>query len=220
MISRKKIYWIISLSISAVLVVLIVARLYRHFVTDVALMPNATITGAIADSELDIVFGNDNAKLTVYMYSNYACSYCKKFFEEAMPELQEYIGSSQVKLVLKLVGADANTADMMAQKTAVCVNEHGNYEALHKLYTYNYFVIHTPEFTQMVNEFIDKDHMVAQCILGGEAENYLMANNQEFTHLGFKGTPVFVIRNRVYIGYRGQQNFLKIVKNELSNINN
>lgn len=216
---RKTVYWTISLVVSAVLIVLIGLRLYKWNQSR-GIGPNVILSQEVEEHDLDIVFGPDSAKLTVFMYSNYACKFCKKFFEEVIPALQPRFESGEVRIVMKLVGKTTNELNLLAQKTAVCVNEHGNYESLHKLLSYNYMVIFTPEFKQMVDEFIDKDYMVGQCILEGEADDYLEFNNQEFDSLGFRGTPVFVIGPKVFIGYRGIETFMRIINLEVNQINN
>lgn len=212
---QKTIGWTISLTISAILLVLIVLRLYQYFSAKNSQVP---VPQVITNSDLDIVFGPDSARLTVYMYSNYACKFCNKFFEEMADDLEHLAATDRWRLVVKLVGRTSNENTQLALKTAVCVNKYGNYETLHKLFTYNYFVRFAPEFEAMVNDFIDRDYQVAQCILGTEAADYLDGNNQEFERLGFTGTPVFVVGNTYFKGYSSRDAFLKIIDNELNKL--
>lgn len=210
----KRICWSISILISLVLIVLICKKLYVYLNAKSTVEPYTILSETINDSNLDIVFGNDKADLTIYMYSNYTCKYCKAFFEEVIPNLQSHFDSNQLRLVVKLVGTTSNESFLLGHRTAVCVSEYGNYNALHKLFTHNFLVVLTQEFKQMVDEFIVKDDLVAQCILEGEADDYLNANNDEFERLGLKGTPAFVIGNKVFKGYRNLKSFMYIVDSE------
>ena len=106
-----------------------------------------------------------------------------------------------------------------ALKTAVCINEYGNFEALHKLLTYDSRVVFSTDIKSMVNEFIDKDYMVGQCILCGDAEQYLNRNASIFDSLGFTGTPVFIINRNVYVGYRSLGDFKEMIDNEILSSN-
>ena len=164
-------------------------------------------------SELDIVFGDSDAELTVFMYADYACRYCKRFFEEVFPELEK---NDRVNIVVKLVGKSTHPAVQRAQRAAVCIYRYGNYLPLHNLFVFNYLSVYSSVFGVMLDEFISADDYVAQCMLEGESEEYLAANGKEFDSMGFTGTPVFVINNHVYTGFRSAKDFGKIVEFELS----
>ncbi|MBQ9470034.1 MAG: thioredoxin domain-containing protein [Bacteroidales bacterium] len=173
-----------------------------------------------SDSDLDIVlFGSSDAPNTIYMYANYQCRYCQQFFEEVLPDLGPLLDSIRTRLVLKLVGKSTHPAVQRAQRMAVCVHRYGNYTALHNLLTFNYLSIYTDDFQSMVDDFIDRDHLVAQCMLDGEAADYLEANNQEFDGMGFAGTPVFVVNNHAYVGFRKLRDFAQIVDFEIKRKN-
>lgn len=217
--SRKWIY-IISYSVSAILLVLIAIKLYRHFSPSAGTAVSHTISSEVQEDNLDIIFGNDSSKLTVFMFSNYSCGYCKRFFEEVFPELKNrFIENNTIRLVVKLVDKTKEEAMRTALKTAVCVNEYGNFEALHKLLLYDSRVVYSGEFRDMVDDFTDRDYMVGQCILCGEAEHYLDRNTSLFDSLGFTGTPIFIINRNVYVGYRSLSSFKKIIDNEIHSSN-
>jgi protein-disulfide isomerase len=101
-------------------------------------------------------------------------------------------------------------------KTAVCINKYGNYEYLHELLLNDSKVVVTHEFRDMVNSFIDKDIYVAECILGNEAEEYLNKNVQDYETLKLKGTPTFIIGNKIYTGYQDYEKFEQIITHHLN----
>lgn len=213
---KPKISWshIVAYTLSAVFVILIVLKLVQYY-SDKSSSNN--IAHPLEQTELDIVFGNENAQLAVFMYSNYSCNFCRQFFTEVYPQLQdEFINNSKVKLIMRLAVKTNNIDLLNSLKTAVCIAKHGNFSYLHQLLLADHMVVFSNEFRSMIDEFIDSDEIVAECILGGEAEAYLLQNLTDFNSYGFKGTPTFVIGKKVYSGYREYPDFKAIIEKHLN----
>ncbi len=169
----------------------------------------------IFQNEMDIVHGSDSADLTIYLFSNYTCAFCRKFFNNVYPELKkEYIDSGKVKLVIKPIALTNNEAVINSLKIVVCLNKYGNMEKLHELLLLEPKVIYSGKFEQVVDELTAKDEFVAECMLGGEAEVYLSRNLIDFKRLNCTGTPTFVINNKIYKGYVEYERFKKVVEKE------
>lgn len=75
-------------------------------------------------SEEDSFYGNKDAKVVVYIYSDYYCGYCKKLAEESVLKIKtEYADTGKIKLVLKdFVGMDPSLAVF-----ARCAEEQNKY---------------------------------------------------------------------------------------------
>lgn len=202
---------IIAYGISLIILILIGLKLlsyYKH--TREAVWVTAEQT---TPRDLDIVFGNDSAMLTVYMYSSYTCHFCRLFLTEVFPLLDSaYIKPGKVKFLLRLVDLSSNYQLNNANRTAVCISRYGYFGKLHELLLTDYRVIFAQEFTDMVNEFTMKDAHVAECVLGHEADDYLARNRADFEKLGIKGTPAFIIDRNVYLGFRGYEEFRGIME--------
>jgi protein-disulfide isomerase len=174
-------------------------------------------SSVLENRPLDIVFGDHNASLEIYMYSSYSCSYCSLFFTDVFPKIKnKYIDSGKVKLIMRLTVKSSNVDVQDAMKAAVCISKYGNYEYLHELLLTDSKVVATHEFRDMINDFINRDVFVAECILGQEAEEYLNQNLTDFNTLGLKGTPTFIVGNRIYTGFQDFEKFDKIIENNLN----
>lgn len=172
----------------------------------------------ITDSDLDIVFGLDSASITVYLYYSYNCAFCRRFFDEAFQSLNsEYIENGKIKLVLKPVELTHDEFVLNSLKLVVCINKFGKVEKLNQLLIVDPKVVYTPEFDQVLQEFIEMDMMVAECMLGGSSENYILANFIEFKQLELTGTPTFIINNRIYKGFKNYTILREVIEKELSN---
>jgi hypothetical protein len=202
---------IIAYGISLIILILIGLKLLSYYKHNVGV---ARVTAEqTTPRELDIVFGNDSATLTVYMYSSYTCHFCRLFFAEVFPLLDSaYIKPGKVKLLMRLVDLSSNYQMNNANRTAVCIGRYGYFGKLHELLLTDYRVIFAQEFTEMVNEFTMKDAHVAECILGHEADDYLGRNRADFEKLGIKGTPAFIIDRNIYLGFRKYEEFRDILE--------
>ncbi|KKK71660.1 hypothetical protein LCGC14_2911680 [marine sediment metagenome] len=53
------------------------------------------------DTENGLIFGNKNAKVTLVMFEDFKCKYCKEYFNETFPEIKErYIDTGKIKYVI------------------------------------------------------------------------------------------------------------------------
>lgn len=206
--------YIIAISISAILLVLIGHRIYNYR----SYKKMVSIGSSVLENRpMDIVFGDHNASLAIYMYSSYSCSYCSLFFTDVFPQIKnKYIDSGKVKLIMRLTVKSSNVDVLDAMKAAVCIGKYGNYEYLHELLLTDSKVVATHEFRDMINDFINRDVFVAECILGQEAEEYLNQNLTDFNTLGLKGTPTFIVGNRIYTGFQDFEKFDKIIETNLN----
>lgn len=171
----------------------------------------------VFENDLDIVYGKDSTDITIFMFSSYNCVFCRKFFENVFPALKdEYMNSGKVKLVVKLVALERNAPVVHSLMLAVCINKFGDFRKLNELLLKEPKVVYTDKFMAVKNELIEKDEFVAECMLSGESEKYILRNIVDFRRLKCTGTPTFVINNKIYKGYRDYNEFKEIVEKELA----
>jgi protein-disulfide isomerase len=211
----KNKHTIIALLLSLILVILIAYQLGNRFIWK---QSHSGIQTELKQNDLDIVFGSDTAKLSIYMYSSYSCTYCKKFFDEVLPKLKpEYIDNGKVNIIVRLVDHATNPIIKNANKIAICINKYGYYAKLHELFVANFKVVSTSEFESMIDEFTLADDLVAECYFGDKAEDYLNETRNQFDQLGFKGTPTFVIKTNVFGGFMNYEQLSEVINHYLLN---
>jgi len=172
----------------------------------------------LIEGELDLVYGSDTAQLSLFMFSSYQCSFCRKFLIEVYPEIKrEFIDQGKLKLVIKPLVLSNNESLVNSVKLAVCINKYGNFDKLNQLLLTEPKVVYSDEFDNLIQELTEEDSFVAECFFGGKAENYIMKNIVEFNSLGLKGTPTFIINNKIYKGYKDLESMGKIIEKELQN---
>ncbi len=203
----KKINVIIYI-ISAILIVLIAAKLYNYHSSSHS--PRKLQT-AIPEHENDIVWGTDSAPVTMILYFSYQCKFCISFFKEIFPEIKDnYLDPGHVKLILKPVELRENADMMLALQSIVCMNKSGKFDKLHELLLYNYEVVYTEDFQLLVDDIIAANTDIAECLIKHNDYEYITANNNEFRELEFSGTPAFIINSSIYQGFHKYEKFEEI----------
>ena len=78
-------------------------------------------TKGVASIDDDPVLGDKNAPVTIVEFSDYECPFCKRHFDQTLPELiKNYIDTGKVKLVYR--DFPLSFHDPMATKEAVAAN--------------------------------------------------------------------------------------------------
>ncbi|WP_462318699.1 thioredoxin domain-containing protein [Marinilabilia sp.] len=206
---------ILSIAVSVVLVVLIIAKLFDYFGNK-----NETtkqLNSPVIETPDDIVWGASNAPITVYMFSTYKCKFCALFFKEVFPELRKnYIEKGKIRFVLKLIDLRENEEMMKAIQASMCIHKFSNFEKFHELLSTNPNVIYTPDFNILLDDLIAANPDIAQCLLEHSNYNYVKKNNAEFRRHNFSGTPTFIVGEKMFSGFRTMEQFDKIFQNETS----
>lgn len=207
----------ISFLVFVLLAIIIAMVAYKLFINKGFFKKNQRTEIEIYEQDLDIKYGADTADLTIFLYSSYNCSFCRNFFTKVFPELKtEYIDKGKVKLVVKLLDFSNSESVENSLKIAVCINKYGDFEKLNELLIAEPKVIYTNEFAEIIDEFIEKDEFVAECMLGNESDNYILKNKIDFKNSKLTGTPTFVINNRIYKGYIKYKDFKNVIEKELA----
>ncbi|TRX71832.1 thioredoxin domain-containing protein [Carboxylicivirga sp. M1479] len=150
----------------------------------------------------DIIFGDASAPQTILLFFDYNCSYCKRFFTDVYPNLEEYyIKTGQVKLVMRLVCRGSDQVASKAYQTAICIDKYGDYSKLHALLMHKSEIIYSTHFQQLIEDYIASNELIGDCILNTN-DNPIIQNIFQFQLLKTKGTPTFVIGDEVVSGYQ------------------
>jgi protein-disulfide isomerase len=168
----------------------------------------------LTKNEYDIVLGDLNAPISVIMFFDYNCSFCRNFFNNEYEEFKiNYIDNNKTNLVLKLINLSEQPDLMKALQAAICINKIGNLTPYHNLLLYNNRVIYSEEFKELLDYYIGENTEIAECLLSDTSLQDILKNNATFKKLKLKGTPTFVINDRIYHGYKNYKDLNLILKN-------
>lgn len=184
-------------SILIILICFIVGYYYLHKNK----MTKAIIKNISQYQYNDIIIGNYDASQSIILFFDYNCTYCKKFFNEVYPSLDvNYIQTGKVNLILKLVCSPTDIKALQAYQTVICINNHGDFQKLHKLLLYKNEIIYTEHFDMLIEDYITTNEVIGDCIINTNYEAVLK-NIYQLQQLNTKGTPTFVINNKIINGF-------------------
>lgn len=176
--------------------------------------PETRVEGMTEKAE-DVVFGDASAPQTIFMYASYSCNYCRFFFTRTYPELKKnYLDRGTVKLVVKWIDPSEQPEMLNALQAASCIGRYGIYDKYHELLLANPGVVFTPAFNDLLDDIMEKNQQIAECVLHNDNYSYLRGNLAEFRAAGLSGTPAFVLNGNAYVGFRSFRTFQKIIQNE------
>jgi protein-disulfide isomerase len=175
-----------------------------------------TVKQEVVQKTEDVIFGDDGAPKTVFMYASYNCDFCRYFFSRTYPDLKSnYLDNGKLKLVIKWVDFDDNPQVLYSLQAASCIGRFGVYEKFHQLLLVNPTVVFTEDFAQLVDDIMEDNPEIAECILQNDEYSYLRENVKEFRENKLTGTPTFVLNNHAYSGFISYDNFKKLLEKEL-----
>ena len=174
------------------------------------------IENAVVQKTGDVVFGDHAATKTVFMYASYNCDFCRYFFSRSYPELKtNYLDTGKLKLVVKWVDFTDNPQILYALQAASCIGQFGVYEKYHQLLLVNPDVVFTEDFAVLIDDIMEDNPHIAECILQHNEYEYLRENVKEFRENNLTGTPTFVFNNHAYSGFISYKNFKNLLEKEL-----
>ena len=149
----------------------------------------------------DAVKGDPNAPVTIIEFSDYECPFCKRFYENTLPQIDEkYIKTGKAKLVYRDFPLNFHQNAMPAAIAAECVRDQGGDEA--------YFKYHDIIFDNSPN--IGPDNLKAwgrqlgfnidECLDNEAFKDEVQKDFLDGQKAGVRGTPAFFINGRMISG--------------------
>ena len=163
--------------------------------------------------------GDPEAPVVVVEYSDYACPFCGRFFEETLPDIKEnYIDTGQVRFVYKdlvVVGGDK------AAEAAHCAGEQDAYWDYHDLLFQNLEQDRgswdDPNVHAGYSEGIGLDSQeLIECFEEGRYAEKVQRSTQEAVGFDITGTPGFVINGEVISGAQPYRVFEEVIERKLN----
>lgn len=159
-------------------------------------------TKGVASVDDDPILGDKDAPVTIIEFSDYECPFCKRHFDETLPQLIEnYVKPGKVKIVFRDLPLGFH--EPMATKEAIaanCAREQGG--------DTKYFQYHDEIFTRTIsngNGLSENDlttialdtgldiNSFNSCLLDPAQEDEVRKDVADASKAGASGTPTFVI---------------------------
>lgn len=181
----------------------------------------------------DPVLGDKNAPLTIIEFSDYECPFCKRSFDQVLPELKKnYIDTGKLKLVFRDFPLSFHVNAHKEAEAANCARSQGNDDT--------YFKFHDQIFTKTISNgtglALNQLPVIAaslglnvsqfqQCLDSGKFRDEVDKDIADGTVAGASGTPSWfigqssnngVINGKLVVGAQPFSTFKAIIDEELN----
>lgn len=157
--------------------------------------------------------GNPDGDVTVVEYFDYNCGYCRKAFEDIMKLLEK---DDNIRVVFQEMPILSPSSQTMAQY-ALAAHQQGKYFEMHKALM-NYKGSQSEQAYQKLAEDLGLDMEKLKADLESEAVTNQLRKSMEMARsLGIRGTPGFIVGDKIYPGYIGLGGLTKAIQEARAN---
>lgn len=190
------------------------------------------ITGALAQPiKRDEIFaylakdgpqrGSDKAPVTLIEFSDFRCSFCRKFWQTTLPLLdKKYISTGKVRFIYRHFAVLGKPSEFAAQ-AAECAGEQGKFWEYHdKLFANagSPLGFTDGKLKGYAKELGLKGQAFNQCLDSGKHLKKVEGETALAAFLGARGTPAFFLNGQLLVGAQPFEVFQSIIEEELKKV--
>ncbi len=171
------------------------------------------------------VLGEEDANLTIVMYEDYECPYCKEFETNTFPQIKEnYVDTGKAKIVWKdfPLPARIHPWAMDAARTMECVYRQDSeafWNIKDTVYA-NQADISTSNVVEKIKGYASEQGVnassVQTCLDSGNPREEIEGDKQDASRLGIRGTPGVMVGDQKVVGARPYSRFKTVIENQLA----
>lgn len=163
------------------------------------------------------ILGPANARVSIAEFSDFHCSFCKKFWLNTLPKLKEtYIKQGKVRFMYRhfaILGIFSEQAAIAAE----CAGEQRKFWEYHdKLFANQGGLAFTDsklkQYTQELKMDVGK---FSECLDSGKYRRKVEGETAVAASLGARGTPTFFVNSQLLVGAQPFDVFQKVIEKEL-----
>ncbi len=162
--------------------------------------------------------GDENAPVTIDIYSDYGCSHCKDFALETEPLIeQNYVATGKVKLVWHYFGFSAETQVVAA--AAVCAAEQNNYAQFNRTLFANQATLTTGNLASWASQVGLDMTAFNKCLQSSDSKIKVQKSTNLAYAAGVNATPTFFINGEKIEGALPFEDFSAKIEQALAGAN-
>jgi protein-disulfide isomerase len=166
----------------------------------------------------DIVIGDTNAPVTIFIYSRFDCSACNDFFEKNYNRLKnEFIDNGAVKLVIRYLVHSSKEESLYATKCAYYAYENGLFDSYIDQMSAHYPDLDTVVIRNSLLDLTSTDNYLDNYLKDNTIEDQLLKSTINIRNAGIHATPTIFINNTKLVGNRRYAKIKEIIWSELEN---
>jgi protein-disulfide isomerase len=164
--------------------------------------------------------GSPDAPVTIVEFSDFQCSFCKKFWKETLPRIEEkYIRTGKVRFVYRHL-AILGPPSVQAAIAAECAHEQGQFWTYHdRLFaSAGLFALSTTNLKRYAEELRLDTSRSNTCLDTEQPREKVERETLVGRAIGMTGTPGFLINGGRLIGAQPYEVFEEIIEGMLKEI--
>ena len=156
--------------------------------------------------------GPDDAPVTVMMFSDFYCVYCKQWHDQTFEALM-----SEYPTQIRLEYYDFPTSGgQYAAEAANCAREQGAYWEYHNaLYSNPHAYSSADQFVSLASTFDLNESKFRDCVVTAKYRDVVSQGYQLGISYGVKATPTFVINGVLLVGAQPLSEFERVINQQL-----
>ncbi len=163
----------------------------------------------------DPLLGEKNAKITIVLYSDFACPACIRQEENLRQILTEYRGI--IRLIRKdYPDQDKNSLSYRAASAARCAEEQNKFWPFHDLLTQQLSLAANPDLYTLIKQAKINSEQFYSCLEQQRSQTRIQANIAEANRLKLPGVPFIFINQQEILGQASLADLKHAIEAELT----
>ncbi len=191
-------------------------------------LPSPSPQAVQVSADDDPFMGDKNAKVTIIEFSDYQCPFCRKFWQDTLPQIKkDYIDTGKVRLVYRDYPLGFHPSAIPSAQAANCAREKGGDEAYFKMHDKIFqeqnildggSVSSTVQYTTDDLKKWAKDigYNIDSCLDSGKYKDEIQKDFTDGGKSGVQGTPGFFVNGKPLSGAQPYSVFKQMIDSELA----
>jgi len=155
------------------------------------------------------VLGNENAPITIIVYSDFQCPYCQRGYYTMEQVIDEY--GENLKAIFKNFPLSFHEYAEKAAEAGECANDQGMFWELHNLMYKNNQALTVEDLEGYAADLGLDTETFNTCLESGEKEAEVAKDMEDGVSAGITGTPTFFINGQMLVGAQPYESFAAII---------
>ncbi len=171
---------------------------------------------AAMSTDDDFVLGNPDAPVTMVVFGDYECPFCKKSADTAEAQVrEEYVASGKVKVVFRDYPLSFHEFARPAAIAAQCAGAQGKYWEYHDMLFKNQEKLASVDFAKLAGEVGIDSVAFTACTVDPKTAAEVEADFQAGQLLGVEGTPATFINGALIPGAYPYETYKEAIETAL-----
>jgi protein-disulfide isomerase len=163
------------------------------------------------------ILGSASAPVTIIEFSDFQCSFCKRFWADTLPKLREaYIDKGKVRFIYRHFAILGKHSEQAAQ-AAECAAEQAKFWEYHDQLFKNQggLAFTETKLRQYARDIGLNVGAFGTCLGSGKHKDKVERETTAAAYVGGRGTPFFIVNQRHLVGAQPYDVFRRVIDEEL-----